>query len=153
MQQTGGVFSISNSNFIMMSETSNDDGTVNVIQNNVAGDNGGFISAFDNSIMNIQEYNFINNKAQYGGVFFIRKSKLILLVNENYNNNNDYNLINNNVATLYGGCIAADQSSNIMIQDYNIMNNIASRGGAIYLHTSILTIDNYNIKITTISNL
>jgi predicted outer membrane repeat protein len=90
------------------------------IQSNHATGYGGFLEAY-NSINTIEQFHFTNNSAQYGGVFFIWNTSLMLVGSGNHT---VPLVFRGNMATVDGGVIYATKNS--------IITNMAySHGGAV----------------------
>jgi predicted outer membrane repeat protein len=127
--------------------TSSDNLSHNVkIQNNMASANGGFVDAYNSSIM-IDGYHFRNNSAFDGGGFSITNTSLTLL-----DSNSDRMvpiLFEDNVATRLGGVIYARDNSLITTKNGSFMfrNNMAhENGGAFYANDSTIEIVNCNFR-------
>jgi predicted outer membrane repeat protein len=117
-----------------------------IINGNHATVKGGFLEA-KNSVIAIEQYHFINNSAQYGGVFFIQNTRLIL-------EGEQYHFINNSAQ--YGGVFFI-QNTRLILEGTSVdnslittststlmfRNNIASlSGGVLYGENSIIKLTN-----------
>lgn len=146
----GGAFIISGTKLTIIGSNNTNDGLSNEIVNNVASVVGGFIQASVNSIIEIQKYNFNNNRANSdGGAFWIQDSTLSLI--GSVNNNASVSIVKNNTATENGGFIYLNGNSILTIRHYKSINsNQATYGGAFSIKKSILTIIGYDNNNTTI---
>lgn len=114
------------------------------IENNRATLNGGFMSAYNDSIIDVRKHNFINNGAQNGGVFHIGKSILKVIGSDNIALPSK---VQNNTASINGGFINADRNSIIYIQKYSFINNRAVNGGGFWIIDTTLTLLGNNTKM------
>lgn len=118
---------------------------------------GGAIASI-NSNLTVNNSNFTNNTAEYGGAIVIVNGtsqeavssyvNIIECPSETYIYNTNFN---GNIATKAGGCIY-DEYSNIVVDNSNFTNNTAEDTSAIYTDKVKFTLNNTNF-IKNIANI
>lgn len=137
--ENGGTIYMLNSSLTLFGN--NNDTSSNESRNNQASSLGGFLYAYNSNIKVHNKFNYINNTARYGGVFYLDYySKLTILGSADNNDTTLPNECRNNKASVDGGFLFAHNSS-IEIQKLNYVNNSAEYyGGVFYLYFSNLMI-------------
>lgn len=129
---SGGAFNLNQCKLTLISDDISSL-VSNAVHSNIASSgSGGFIMS-SHSIIDITQYNIYNNTAMDGGAIGMIHTKLNLIGK----NSNEPNYIKDNIAINKGGYIVANYSY-ISIKQYNIIRNIAFRGGGFFIDNTII---------------